>query len=304
MKVSDLAGSQYLLDGWGLFQTAWIIHDIRSGSKSALLAGSGGIPAQKFATGGVDQFLELDVIRPFQSLQIEVEYVGDRPGGAMFNAVMLCSTVDEARPAREIIPINGGPFRSGERMEITSHPQRISVQPKRLRVSTPTESHVYMRLDGKVYAFTGGPRYNCEVGVTVIDEAHGASLVRNGDIAALIEPRMLTFHTQAGAASPDGWHIALWAVDERNGCVVLEAGHRSSSQPVSPDAEPDPDGNFESTSRVLKTEYILRLDIDGFEPDWMASVETSGYLPEHPTVAGPTHAEKKRASREHASKGK
>ncbi len=301
MNLAELVGT-YVLDGWGSFHIAWSVRDIRIGGRSQFNPGSD-IPGDMFAATSMDPALNLDPVGARMDLSVEVVNTGDHT--AMF--IASCIGAGSAGSGRMVMPLSGGPVQPGATAVITARPTS-AFRPQRLMIARPNVTHLYLRLDGVVYDFTGGPRDGAEVSVATAKDVN---------IENILEPRVLTFYARE---VPNALSI-VWAVDDASSSVVFEAGAVikevvwSSSNEDGEDGDDDDDDDlmFEGAlpyfeprpapSPVSQRVPMLRFDAAGFVPEWLAMIETEGALGmREPAPAKLTVAETKGRQRKDAMK--
>jgi hypothetical protein len=328
MNLTDLVGL-HTLSGWGAFSIGvdssasdWIVNDIRIGNQSTF-AQAGQIPGDMFASSAIDTFLHLPTVQVAQDITMEVTYNGRLVDGAAFRGQIIGqSLVDlplptranddelmnawynivggdgrrlgEAPPEqlqerREILPMSSGSTRvlPGESAQITARPQRTAFQPERIMIAGSSKmEHLLLRLDGALHDFVKGGM------VERPDYAEADDLAKQE--TSLDEPLVLMFY--AYGAGP-----MIYAIDERSGLVVLEAGSIVRIEEVThwdyPEDFDDDDNDARMTDamrallddddavtgpppterieKVERREHFLRFDPAGFVPEWWAAYETA-----------------------------
>jgi hypothetical protein len=315
LNLASLVGL-HTLSGWGAFSVGvdssasdWIINDIRIGNRSAF-AEAGQIPGDVFAIGAIDTLLNLPTVQVAQDLTMEVTYNGRLVEGAAFRGQVI-GTSDAGEPhaqallnnwynivggalnplapppqrtQREILPLSSGSviIPPGQTAQIVARPLRAAFRPERIMIagSSKTE-HLLLRLDGELHDFMKGGT------VKRPDYAEADDLAK--EEAELDEPLVLAFYTYG--AGP-----MLYAIDERSGEVVLEAGsivrieevtrydwvddengdaQNEDPQIYDEDGEPIYGERIERVEQVERRDHFLRFDPAGFLPDWWAAYEAT-----------------------------
>jgi hypothetical protein len=84
----------------------WTIDSLSIGSKDQF-ASAGTIPGDMFSTEAIDNFMGLAAAREGQEIEIVVRYTGDKPGGEVFHATLIGTSIDSnGVPRQAILPIS------------------------------------------------------------------------------------------------------------------------------------------------------------------------------------------------------
>ncbi len=309
--LSNFVGTR-VVDGYGRTGgDAWIVHSIRVGGKSLL---TGPVPGSRFGPGSSPFHLFHVNIQPSDTFQMEVEYVGVRPEGAVFRASGIGLIANGSGrdgtmvvaptpgPPSHIVRLECGPVLPGMRAIATARPSPEVFFLDRIVTPEEQTAHLYLSIDGWIYDFTGGGPYGgADVRVLIMDASISSHIITR------CEPRVLTFYHQSNDLTRAS---LLWAVDDASSRVVFEAGTFLAGEPVAVAAyehflRHSVAEHWSGGAVTVTRRNVVRLDLDGFTPEWMARLETEGGLVvrEPAPAPSPTHAEIKQTAREDALQG-
>lgn len=317
VNLPDLVGMR-VLAGFEQFEVGlhvpasdWIVMDIRINGRP-ILAGGSGIPGDMFASNGIDPALSMDVVQAQSDMQMDVSYVGPIATGAPFRAAVLGSApvspevqaqglmttwynivgasgrrMPQPQPTRrETLPMTSrGNVLPGEVAPIVSRvtsafrPERIAI------IQSESTRHVLLRLDDDQFELSQTSNGRVTFG-------------RRGDVGGdLPTPHVLTIRSF-------GEGPMIYAVDERSGEVVLEAGtivhvtmeeqlawdaddddeQDENGDPIAPRAFQRVDPAPRTLARVERHEHFLRFDLDGFMPTWWPLLDAASAEPVHGVI--------------------